>query len=93
MTSTNVNNIQRFYDVQLHIAEEYAELLEEHLPRYYGPTVAKRLQHNDYKPSLSKVQKVRKGIVNDSVIFYELVEVAKEYKESSQRLKNQPVTN
>ncbi len=85
---TNLNKLYTLYDVQLHKEQQVLkDLLENHLPKEYTSKVIRKLANDNIVVDSQTVRNIKSGISKNILIFNAIIEVAKAYKDISNRLK------
>tara|TARA_R110000868_G_scaffold56488_13_gene174876 strand:+ start:9241 stop:9519 length:279 start_codon:yes stop_codon:yes gene_type:complete len=85
---TNLNKLYTLYDVHSHKEQEtLKDLLSNHLPKEYTNKVIARLASEGIKVDSQTVRNTKSGISKNILVFNAIIEMAKEYKSVSNRLK------
>lgn len=85
---TNLNKLTTLYNVQSHKEQDVLkDLLENHLPNEYTALVISKLESKNVKVSSATVRNVKSGIQKNIAVFNAIIEVAKEHKLISEKLK------
>ncbi|WP_299555721.1 hypothetical protein [Seonamhaeicola sp.] len=85
---TNLNKLYSYYDVSTPIQQKaLKELLLNHLPKEYTNKVIEKLQAKDVTIDRQTVRNVKAGISKNIMVFNAIIEVAREFKAISDRLK------
>ncbi|WP_242085479.1 hypothetical protein [Aestuariivivens sediminis] len=86
---TNLNKLYKFYDVQdPQERKALKDLLTNHLPKEYTAIVIGKLRANHIEVDSQSVRNTKCGISKNLIIFNSIIETATEYKELSQKLKD-----
>ncbi len=85
---TNLNKLYTLYNVEsIKEKEVLKDLLVNHLPKEYTAKVILRLAKDKIKTDSQTVRNTKSGISKNILIFNAIIEVAKEHKYISNRLK------
>lgn len=85
---TNLNKLYTLYDIHGTKAQEaLKDLLTNHLPKEYTTKVIKKLSEEDITVDSQTIRNTKAGIIKNILIFNAIIEIAKEYKELSNKLK------
>ncbi len=86
---TNLNKLYALYDIDLPKEQEALEdLLINHLPKEYTGKVIKYLKSTGITTDSQTVRNTKAGITKNIQVFNAILEIAREYKTLSNRLKN-----
>ncbi|GAA4887988.1 hypothetical protein GCM10023311_09810 [Flaviramulus aquimarinus] len=86
---TNLNKLYTLYDVCLQKEQEVLkDLLTNHLPKEYTLKVIKKLAGNNIRTDSQTVRNTKAGIGKNIIVFNAIIEVAKTYKDASNKLKS-----
>ncbi|WP_303318215.1 hypothetical protein Q4Q34_11095 [Flavivirga abyssicola] len=85
---TNLNKLYALYNIDIHKEQEtLKDLLVNHLPKEYTSKVMDKLNTNEIIVDSQTVRNTKAGISKNILVFNAIIEVAKEYKAMSNRLK------
>ncbi len=85
---TNLIKIYTLYNVHSHKERDVLkDLLENHLPKEYTKKVIKKLALEEIAVSSGAVRNVKYGYCKNMAVFNAIIEIAREQKEISDRLK------
>ena len=85
---TNLNKLYTLYNVQsIKEQEVLKDLLVNHLPKEYTAKVIFKLANDNIKTDSQTVRNTKSGISKNILIFNAIIEVAKDHKHISNRLK------
>lgn len=85
---TNLNKLYQYYNVHSHKEQEIVrDLLKNHLPNEYTAQVISKLLEQGIAVSSQTIRNVKSGVVKNFRVFNAIIELSKEYKEFSDRLK------
>ncbi|GAA3648315.1 hypothetical protein [Flavivirga jejuensis] len=85
---TNLNKLCALYDIQTRTEQEALEnLLTIHLPKEYTAKVIDKLKENGISSDSQTVRNTKAGISKNILVFNAIVEIAREHKTMSNRLK------
>lgn len=85
---TNLNKLYTLYNVYTHNEQEtLKDLLLNHLPKEYTGKVISKLETEDIIVDSQTVRNTKSGISKNILVFNAIIEIAKEYKTISNRLK------
>ncbi|TGV00518.1 hypothetical protein [Flavivirga rizhaonensis] len=85
---TNLNKLYALYGIDIHKEQEtLKDLLVNHLPKEYTSKVMDKLNTNEIIVDSQTVRNTKAGISKNILVFNAIIEVAKEYKTMSNRLK------
>lgn len=85
---TNLNKLYTLYNVHTHNEQEtLKDLLLNHLPKEYTSKVISKLETEEIIVDSQTVRNIKSGISKNILVFNAIIEIAKEYKTISNRLK------
>lgn len=85
---TNLNKLYTLYDVQAKKEQEVLkDLLTNHLPKEYTTKVINKLSLDNVNMDSQTIRNTKSGISKNLLVFNAIIEIAKEYKDMSDRLK------
>ncbi len=85
---TNLNKLYTLYDIHGHKEQKaLKDLLTNHLPKEYTSKVIDKLRANKVSVDSQTVRNTKAGISKNILVFNAILEIAKEYKTMSDRLK------
>ncbi|AUP80258.1 hypothetical protein [Flavivirga eckloniae] len=85
---TNLNKLYALYDISNSKEQEaLKDLLANHLPKEYTQKVINKLKKSGLKIDSQTVRNTKAGISKNILVFNAIIEIAKEYKTLSDRLK------
>ena len=85
---TNLNKLYTFYDITTQKEQEVLkDLLINHLPKEYTTKVINKLSTHNISIDSQTIRNTKSGISKNLLVFNAIIEIAKEYKEMSNRLK------
>ncbi|OEK07895.1 hypothetical protein A8C32_15575 [Flavivirga aquatica] len=85
---TNLNKLYTLYDVHLQKEQEVLkDLLINHLPKEYTSKVILKLANDNITVDSQTVRNTKGGISKNILVFNAIIEIAKVYKDISNRLK------
>lgn len=85
---TNLNKLYALYDIRTRTEQEALEdLLTIHLPKEYTSKVIDKLNANGIIVDSQTVRNTKAGISKNILVFNAIIEIAREYKTMSNRLK------
>ncbi len=85
---TNLNKLYTLYDIHTHKEQEsLKDLLINHLPKEYTSKVIDKLNTNKVIVDSQTVRNTKAGISKNILVFNAIIEIAKEYKTMSDRLR------
>ncbi|MDO5972170.1 hypothetical protein Q4Q35_20410 [Flavivirga aquimarina] len=86
---TNLNKLYTLYGIRAPKEQEtLKDLLKNHLPKEYTNKVIDELKANNIVVDSQTVRNTKAGISKNILIFNAIIEIAKEYKKMSNRLKD-----
>ena len=86
---TNLNKLYTLYDIHSSKEKEtLKDLLLNHLPKEYTSKVIKKLDAKGITVDSQTVRNSKAGISKNILVFNVIIEIAREYKEMSNCLKN-----
>ncbi len=86
---TNLNKLYALYDIHDSKAQEsLKDLLLNHLPKEYTDKVIKKLSDQNISIDSQTVRNTKAGLTKNILIFNTIIEIAKEYQDLSEKLKN-----
>lgn len=85
---TNLNKLCALYDIDTPKEQKaLKDLLTNHLPKEYTGKVIDKLNTNNIVVDSQTVRNTKAGISKNILVFNAIIEIAKEYKTMSERLK------
>ncbi|TYA74841.1 hypothetical protein [Seonamhaeicola marinus] len=85
---TNLNKLYALYDISRSSAQEaLKDLLINHLPKEYTNKVIKKLEQEGVIVDSQTIRNTKAGLIKNILIFNSIIEIAKEHKTLSNRLK------
>lgn len=85
---TNLNKLYALYGIHIRKEQEtLKDLLTNHLPKEYTSKVIDKLSANKVMVDSQTVRNTKSGISKNILVFNAILEIAREYKTMSNRLK------